>query len=210
MIADCFNPKPQPPNCLIKPLETNLKDRKLILQILNNIDNNIYHIQTSGGLLNNNKYLCSLVYDSDKIKYVKNTKYNNEIIGDLNFIYNISSLNIDLIILHEIPNVLNNVVFVSEIINLHDNLIIIDDSISSIENAKNTIEYTISTSINQDFTNIKSLFERIIKQCQNYPDFINDPIIDNSIIQNFKLIKKIIHDIILKSPLLSNLETATQ
>lgn len=210
MIADCFNPKPQPPNCLIKPLETNLKDRKLILQILNNIDNNIYHIQTSEGLINNDKYLCSLVYDSNKIKYVKGTKYNNEIIGDLNFIYNISSLNIDLIILHEIPNVLNNVVFVSEIINLHDNLIIIGDSISRSENAKNTIEYTVSTSINKDFTNIKSLFERIIKQCQNYPDFINDPIIDNSIIQNFKLIKKIIHDIILKSPLLSNLETATQ
>lgn len=210
MMADCFNPKPQPPNCLIKPLETNLKDRKLILQILNNIDNNIYHIQTSEGLINNDKYLCSLVYDSNKIKYAKGTKYNNEIIGDLNFIYNISSLNIDLIILHEIPNVLNNVVFISEIINLHDNLIIIDETtILKVPTAKQTIEYTVSTSINQDFTNIKSLFERIIKQCQNYPDFINDPIIDNSIIQNFKLIKKIIHDIILKSPLLSNLETAT-
>ena len=209
MIADCFNPKPQPPNCLIKPLETNLKDRKLILQILNNIDNNIYHIQTSGGLLNNNKYLCSLICDNKEIKYANGTKYNNEIIGDLNFIYNISSLNIDLIILHEIPNVLNNVVFVNEIINLYNDLIIIDVSISNSEDAKKTVQYTVSTSINQDFTNIKSLFERIIKQCQNYPDFINDPIIDNSIIQNFKLIKKIIHDIILKSPLLSNLETAT-
>ena len=208
MIADCFNPKPQPPNCLIKPLETNLKDRKLILQILNNIDNNIYHIQTSGGLINDNNYLCKLIYDSDsKVKYIKDTKYNNEIIGDLNFIYNISSLNIDLIFLHEIQNVLNNVVFISEIINLYNDLI--DINALSDDNAKKTIEYTVSISINQDFTNIKSLFERIIKQCQNYPDFINDPIIDNSIIQNFKLIKKIIHDIILKSPLLSNLETAT-
>lgn len=209
MITDCFNPKPQPPNCLIKPLEANLKDRKLILQILNNIDNNIYHIQTSGGLINDNKYLCNLVYDNNEIKYSNGTKYNNEIIGDLNFIYNISSLNIDLIFLHEIPNVLNNVVFINEIINLYNNLIVIDETTSNNDNAKKTIEYTVSTSINQDFTNIKSLFERIIKQCQNYPDFINDPIIDNSIIQNFKLIKKIIHDIILKSPLLSNLETAT-
>lgn len=197
MITDCFNPKPQPPNCLIKPLETNLKDRKLILQILNNIDNNIYHIQTSEELINH-KYLCE--FDTnDKSKIIN---YNINIIADLNQIYNILKLDIDLILLHEKQSLLNNIIFISQILQSYKNYDSTKQTqnLINLYNGDNTAEtYILSSSINQSFSSLQKLIPEIIIQLQNQPDFINDPYLDNSIIQKLKLALKLINDIIQKS-----------
>lgn len=199
MLADCFNPKPQPPNCLIKPLETNLKDRKLILQILNNIDNNNYHIQTSKGIINN-EYLCELESDST----IKSDTYNIKIIGDLNQIYNILKLDIDLILLHEKQSLLNNIIFISQIFQSYNGITsttknLIELSSITDEQYKLTDIYLLSQNINQSFSSLQKLIPEIIVQLQNQPDFINDPYLDNSIIQKLKLALKLINDIIKKS-----------
>lgn len=200
MIADCFNPKPQPPNCLIKPLETNLKDRKLILQILNNIDNNIYHIQASNGLINYN-YLCVLDVTNSKLTI---NGYDIEIIGNLNQIYNILKLDIDLILLHEKQILINNIIFISQIFQSYNGISsttknLIELSGITDEQDKSTNIYLLSQSINQTFLNLQKLIPEIIVQLQNQPDFINDPYLDNSIIQKLKLALKLIYDIIKKS-----------
>lgn len=195
MIADCFNPKPQPPNCLIKPLETNLKDRKLILQILNNIDNNIYHIQTSNELINH-EYLCVLNQDS-----ILDSSYNIKIIGDLNQVYNILKLDIDLILLHEKQSLLNNIIFISQILQSYKNHDLTKTrNLINLNGGNDTAEtYILSSSINQSFSSLQKLIPEIIIQLQNQPDFINDPYLDNSIIQKLKLALKLINDIIQKS-----------
>lgn len=196
MITDCFNPKPQPPNCLIKPLETNLKDRKLILQILNNIDNNIYHIQVSNELINH-EYLCALNQDS-----ILDSSYNINIIADLNQIYNILKLDIDLILLHEKQSLLNNIIFISQILQSYKNYDSTKQTqnLINLYNGDNTAEtYILSSSINQSFSSLQKLIPEIIIQLQNQPDFINDPYLDNSIIQKLKLALKLINDIIQKS-----------
>lgn len=195
MIADCFNPKPQPPNCLIKPLETNLKDRKLILQILNNIDNNIYHIQASNELINH-KYLCALNQDS-----ILDSSYNIKIIGDLNQVYIILKLDIDLILLHEKQSLLNNIIFISQILQSYKNHDLTKTrNLINLNGGNDTAEtYILSSSINQSFSSLQKLIPEIIIQLQNQPDFINDPYLDNSIIQKLKLALKLINDIIQKS-----------
>lgn len=195
MIADCFNPKPQPPNCLIKPLETNLKDRKLILQILNNIDNNIYHIQASNELINH-EYLCALNQDS-----ILDSSYNIKIIGDLNQVYIILKLDIDLILLHEKQSLLNNIIFISQILQSYKNhdLTKTRNLINLIGGNDTAETYILSSSINQSFSSLQKLIPEIIIQLQNQPDFINDPYLDNSIIQKLKLALKLINDIIQKS-----------
>lgn len=195
MIADCFNPKPQPPNCLIKPLETNLKDRKLILQILNNIDNNIYHIQASNELINH-KYLCELKQDS-----ILDSSYNIKIIGDLNQVYIILKLDIDLILLHEKQSLLNNIIFISQILQSYKNHDLTKTrNLINLNGGNDTAEtYILSSSINQSFSSLQKLIPEIIIQLQNQPDFINDPYLDNSIIQKLKLALKLINDIIQKS-----------
>lgn len=195
MIADCFNPKPQPPNCLIKPLETNLKDRKLILQILNNIDNNIYHIQASNELINH-EYLCALNQDS-----ILDSSYNIKIIGDLNQVYIILKLDIDLILLHEKQSLLNNIIFISQILQSYKNHDLTKTrNLINLNGGNNTAEtYILSSSINQSFSSLQKLIPEIIIQLQNQPDFINDPYLDNSIIQKLKLALKLINDIIQKS-----------
>lgn len=198
-MADCFNPKPQPPNCLIKPLETNLKDRKLILQILNNIDNNIYYIQASEGLINN-KYLCVLTQES----IINSGTYNIKIIGDLNRVYNVLKLDIDLILLHEKQSLINNIIFISQILQSYKNITSGTQNLINLSNVtdnqyKSKDIYLLSQNINQSFSSLQKLISEIIIQLQNQPDFINDPYLDNSVIQKLKLALKLINDIIQKS-----------
>lgn len=193
------------------------KDRDII-QYLNFLNNGIQQIPNDG-LKFKNYYLCKISGSStDKILLDNNSLVTHDIINDLSVVSNIIDSGIYSLKLQKIDSFINTIIYLYNLMCQHDYIVDFTEFDAAAATppvkAKDTKEYKILSSMNNDFDKLKETLKTIIANyksqshmfiCASYCDI---KIFSDTLKINIEVCKNCINNIISSSTILHGIPTA--